>query len=73
MNVKSTFLSGVFEEFAYVNQLLRYMKSGKGSKVLKLKKELYRLKQAPRAWNTPINTYFKKKKYYNTFISMHCT
>ena len=39
------------------------MKPGKESKVLKLKKALYGLKQAPQAWNTRIDTYFKKNKF----------
>jgi len=39
------------------------MKIGKEKKVLKLKKALYRLKQAPRAWNTRIDTYFKKNEF----------
>ena len=32
------------------------MKIGEEKKVLKLKKTLYELKQAPRAWNTRIET-----------------
>jgi Reverse transcriptase (RNA-dependent DNA polymerase) len=31
--------------------------------VLKLKKELYMLKQAPRAWNTRIDAYFKEHEF----------
>jgi Reverse transcriptase (RNA-dependent DNA polymerase) len=36
------------------------VKVGKEHKMLKLKKTLYELKQAPRAWNTQIDAYFKK-------------
>ena len=39
------------------------MKIGEEKKVLKLKKALYRLKQASRVWNTRINTYFKENGY----------
>lgn len=39
------------------------MKAGEEQKVLRLKKALYSLKQAPRAWNTRIDTYFKKNGF----------
>jgi Reverse transcriptase (RNA-dependent DNA polymerase) len=54
MNVKSTCLNRVLEEEMYVEQSLGYMKSGKEQKVLKLKKTLYGLKQALRAWTSRI-------------------
>jgi Reverse transcriptase (RNA-dependent DNA polymerase) len=63
MNVKSTFLNGVLKEEVYVEQLLEYTKSGKEHKVLKLKKVLFGLKQAPRAWNTEIDSYFKENGF----------
>ena len=63
MDVKSAFLNGVLEEEVYLEQPPEYMKIGEEKKVLKLKKALYRLKQAPRAWNTRIDTYFKKNGY----------
>jgi Reverse transcriptase (RNA-dependent DNA polymerase) len=60
MDVKSTFLNGVLEEEVYVEQLLGYIKLGKEHKVLRLKKALYELNQDSRAWNTRIDSYFKK-------------
>jgi len=39
------------------------MRIGEEKKVLKLEKALYSLKQAPRAWNERIDTYFKKNGY----------
>ena len=63
MDVKSAFLNGVLEEEVYLEQPLGYVKIGEEKKILKLKKALYRLKQAPRAWNTHIDTYFKKNGY----------
>ena len=49
MNAKSAFLNGVLEEEDYLEQPPRYMKIGEEKKVLKLKKALFGLKQAPRA------------------------
>jgi Reverse transcriptase (RNA-dependent DNA polymerase) len=62
MDVKSAFLNGVLEE-VYVKQPLGYMKLGKEHKVLRFKKALCGLKQTPRAWNTRINSYFKKNSF----------
>jgi Reverse transcriptase (RNA-dependent DNA polymerase) len=63
MDVKSAFLNGVLEEEVYVEQPLGYMKLGKDHKVLRLKKALYGLNQAPRAWNTRIDSYFKENGF----------
>jgi len=63
MDVKSAFLNGVLEEEIYVEQPLRYMRRDEEKKVLRLKKAFYGLKQALRAWNERINTYFKKNGY----------
>nr|KYP70091.1 Retrovirus-related Pol polyprotein from transposon TNT 1-94 [Cajanus cajan] len=63
MDVKATFLNGVLEEEIYIEQPPGYMKSGEEKKVLKLKKVLYGSKQAPRAWNTRIDTYFKENRF----------
>jgi Reverse transcriptase (RNA-dependent DNA polymerase) len=60
MDVKSAFLNGVLEGEVYIEQPSGYVKVGKGHMVLKLKKALYELKQAPRAWNTRIDAYFKE-------------
>ncbi|KZV57123.1 putative galacturonosyltransferase 3 [Dorcoceras hygrometricum] len=59
MDVKSAFLNGYLEE-VYIEQPPGYMVKGHEDKVLKLKKALYVLKQAPRAWNSRIATYFKE-------------
>jgi len=41
MDVKSAFLNGLIEEEVYVEQSPGYMKSGKESKMWKLRKALY--------------------------------
>jgi Reverse transcriptase (RNA-dependent DNA polymerase) len=63
MDVKSAFLNGVLEEEMYVEQPLRYMKLENEHNVLKLKKMLYGSKQALRAWNTRIDSYFKENDF----------
>jgi hypothetical protein len=57
-DVKSAFLHGELQEDVYVEQPLGYEKQGNEKKVYKLKKALYRLKQAPRAWYSRIKFYF---------------
>jgi hypothetical protein len=49
MDVKSTFLNGDLQEEVYVKQLAGFIVAGKENRVLKLRKALYRLHQAPRA------------------------
>jgi Reverse transcriptase (RNA-dependent DNA polymerase) len=50
----------VLDEDVYIEQPPGYIKVGEEKNVLKLKKALYELKQAPRAWNTRIDIYFKE-------------
>ncbi|KAL9254806.1 Retrovirus-related Pol polyprotein from transposon RE1-like protein [Drosera capensis] len=63
MNVKSAFLNSVLEEEVYLEQPTGYMKAEDENKMLKLKKTLYGLKQASRAWTTRIDTYFKENGF----------
>jgi hypothetical protein len=55
MDVKSVFLNGDLQEEVYVKQPAGVIIAGKEHKVLKLKKALYGLHQAPRAWNTKLD------------------
>jgi hypothetical protein len=50
MDVKSAFLNGFLEEEVYVKQPLGFESAEFSHKVYKLRKALYWLKQAPRAW-----------------------
>jgi hypothetical protein len=49
MDVKSTFLNGDLQEEVYVERSTGVIVTGKEHRVLKLKKVLYGLHQAPRA------------------------
>ena len=57
MNVKETFLNGVIEEEVYIKQHLGFENHDKKTQVCRLKKELYRHKQASRAWYSKIDGY----------------
>eukprot|EP00253_Pinus_taeda_P023607 PITA_23607 len=50
MDIKTTFLNGVIEEEVYIEQPKGFETHEKKSHVCRLKKALYRLKQAPRRW-----------------------
>ena len=54
MDVKSAFLNGDLTETVFVQQPPGFI-IGKGDKVLKLRKALYGLRQAPRAWNAKLD------------------
>jgi hypothetical protein len=53
--VKSAFLNGDLHEEVFVQQPIGFMKSGEEHKVLKLRKALYGLHQALRAWNAKLD------------------
>ncbi|CAL2249603.1 unnamed protein product [Prunus armeniaca] len=58
LDVKSAFLNGELEEEIYVEQPQGFIEQGGENKALKLKKAMYGLKEAPRAWNNRIDKYF---------------
>jgi hypothetical protein len=59
MDVKTTFLNGLIEE-AYIEQPQGFEVHGRDSHVCRLKKTLYGLKQASRAWYSRIDTYLQQ-------------
>jgi hypothetical protein len=57
MDVKTTFLNGVIVEEVYIEQPQGFEGEYRKTRVCKLKKALYRLKQAPRAWYGRIDSF----------------
>jgi hypothetical protein len=59
MDVKSAFLNGGLKEKVYVHQPPRFAIPDKEGKVLRLRKTLYGLRQAPQAWNAKLDSTLK--------------
>ncbi len=60
MDVKTTFLNGVIEEAVYIEQPEGFETHEKKTHICRLKKALYGVKQAPRAWYSRIDGYLQK-------------
>jgi hypothetical protein len=60
MDVKTAFLNGLIQEDAYIEQLLGFEVHERESHVCRLKKALYGMKQAPRAWYSRIDAYLQQ-------------
>uniref|UniRef100_I1NRZ3 Reverse transcriptase Ty1/copia-type domain-containing protein n=1 Tax=Oryza glaberrima TaxID=4538 RepID=I1NRZ3_ORYGL len=60
MDVKSAFLNGDLKEEVYVHQPPGFVIPSKENKVLRLRKALYGLRQAPRAWNAKLDSTLKQ-------------
>jgi hypothetical protein len=59
MDVKTAFLNGEVEQEVYIEQLEGFVIHGKESHVCKLKKALYGLKHASRAWHGRIDVFLQ--------------
>jgi hypothetical protein len=74
MDVKSAFLNDDLGDEVYVSQPSGFIVKGQGQKVYKLHKALYDLRQAPRAWNSKLDTvlhelgFSKCKTEYELYI-----
>lgn len=64
LDVKTLFLHGELKEEVYVTQPDSFFIKGSENKVYKLKKALYGLKRAPRAWNEKLNTILKELNFF---------
>src|SRR5262249_50808125 len=63
LDVKFAFLHGDLQEQVFIEQSPSYVKVGEEHEVYRLKKALYRLKQAPKAWYGCIDAYFCNKSF----------
>jgi hypothetical protein len=63
MDVKSAFLNGYLHEEVYVEQPKGFVDPNFPDHVYKLKKALYRLKQAPRAWYERLTEFLVNQGY----------
>jgi hypothetical protein len=63
MDVKSAFLNGNLKEEVYVRQPTGFIIAGQEGKVLRLRKALYGLRQAPWALNSKLNDTLKKMDF----------
>jgi hypothetical protein len=59
MDIKSVFLNDDLKEEVYVHQPPGFTIPDKEGKVLRLRKTLYGLRQAPRAWNAKLDSMLK--------------
>jgi hypothetical protein len=59
MDIKSAFLNGDLKKEVYVHQSSVFAIPGKEGKVLRLRKVLYGLQQASRAWNAKLDSTLK--------------
>ena len=63
LDVKSVFLNGELKEEVYLEQPEGFVQKGKEQLVCRLKKSLYRLKQATRSWYEKIDSFFLQHGY----------
>lgn len=63
MDVVTTFLYVYLEEYIYMRQQIGFEVKGHESLVCRLMKSLYRLKQAPRQWNTCFDEFMKAQGF----------
>jgi hypothetical protein len=59
MDIKSAFLNGDLKKEVYMHQSSVFAIPGKEGKVLRLRKVLYGLQQALRAWNAKLDSTLK--------------
>ncbi|GJT95878.1 retrovirus-related pol polyprotein from transposon TNT 1-94 [Tanacetum coccineum] len=64
MDIKTAFLNGELKEEVYVSQPEGFVDQDNLSHVYKLKKALYSLKQAPRAWYDMLSSFLISQHFY---------
>lgn len=67
-DAKTAFLNGTLKEELYMKQPVGFEVKGEETKVCKLKKSLYELKQSARAWNEAIHGVLIKNGYKQSLV-----
>ncbi|GJX78975.1 retrovirus-related pol polyprotein from transposon TNT 1-94 [Tanacetum coccineum] len=70
MDAKTTFLNGELKEEVYVSQLEGFVDPDHPSHVYRLKKALYDLKQAPRAWYDTLSRFLLDNKFSKGVVDL---
>lgn len=68
LDVKTAFLNGALKEDVYMQQPEGFVSKGNESKVFKLKKAVYGLKQSSRAWNEKVDEVLLKIGYRKSLL-----
>ncbi|GJY87308.1 retrovirus-related pol polyprotein from transposon TNT 1-94 [Tanacetum coccineum] len=63
MDIKTDFLNGELKEEVYISQPEGFVDQDNPSHVYKLKKDLYNLKQAPRAWYDMLSSFLNSQHF----------
>ncbi|GJV98915.1 retrovirus-related pol polyprotein from transposon TNT 1-94 [Tanacetum coccineum] len=69
MDVKTAFLNGILREEVYVSQPDRFVDLENSNHVYKLKKALYGLEQAPRAWYDLLSSFLLSQKFFKGTVN----
>jgi len=68
MDVKTAFLNGNIDEEVYIEQSVDFEVNSRDSHVCRLKKALYDLKQASRAWYARVDAYLLRIGFVKSFV-----
>lgn len=63
LDIKTAFLNGDFSEEIYMEQPNGFQEKGKKNLMCKLKKNIYGLKQAARAWNEKLSMLLENQNF----------
>ena len=67
IDAKSAFLNGILQKEVYVEQPKGFVEPHRPDDAYKLKRALYKLKQAPRAWYDRLTAYFTEHGFKRGF------
>jgi len=68
MDVKTTFLNATIDEEVYIEQPLGFEVKYRKAYGCRLKKELYGLKETPRAWYARMDAYLQRLHFTKSFV-----